>query len=568
MVVPARLAPWLVLASTLVWLPGGFSRFVLPKLALACLAVLVGALGPAHGRLPRGVVAIASGGLLVAAVAALLGPAPLAALAGRWPRYEGLPLMLVYLGCAWAGARTTGTSGGITRRFTAPAATAALLLGLTSVLDAAGVGPTSATAGTRDGSVLGNATDQGVVAAMLVAVLVASPGWVRRPLEVAGVLAAVVALGLSGSRASMLSLLLVLAAVALARRRELLRPLAMVGAAVVVTALAVPASRDRLLEGYTVGTRLVQWRETIALVRDHPFLGVGPSGYLDAIGRYETAADVRRTGVAEVADSAHSWPLQALTAGGVPLLLLALALALVLLRLGWARVRADPSSLGLLAAVAVFGLALLVNFTTAGTTCLAAFLVGALVAEAPPVTERRTVPRLAAVAAGALVVVLVVACVGEVVTQRGVDAARRGSVSDATGSFDSAVDLRPWDPDTAMIAAQALAGPASDGSAQAADAAAGFARRSLARTPASCASGLALGVARIGQGRLREAVTALDRVVERCPRRPAAYVQRGIARFGLRDVSGARRDLREALRLAPRDPEPHRILRVIRQRVG
>ncbi|MBW8752405.1 MAG: hypothetical protein JF565_13420, partial [Propionibacteriales bacterium] len=91
-----------------------------------------------------------------------------------------------------------------------------------------------------------------------------------------------------------------------------------------------------------------------------------------------------------------------------------------------------------------------------------------------------------------------------------------------------------------------------------------WARKSLDRTPDTYASGLALAVAQVHDQELEDALRTLDRFVGLYPTEPGVRIQRGLARFGLRDVAGARSDLRTAHRLDPRNPVPQRLLRKIR----
>ena len=48
-----RWALWLMIFSVLVWVPGGFSRFVVAKLLVTAVACLVAATAPSRGQLPR-----------------------------------------------------------------------------------------------------------------------------------------------------------------------------------------------------------------------------------------------------------------------------------------------------------------------------------------------------------------------------------------------------------------------------------------------------------------------------------------------------------------------------------
>src|SRR3954454_20329076 len=87
---------WLVAAAPLVWVPGGFTRFVFAKLLFTAVACLVGSTVPRAGRLPRPISVTLAVGAALVTLAALVGDTPVASLVGRWPRYEGLPVLLLY----------------------------------------------------------------------------------------------------------------------------------------------------------------------------------------------------------------------------------------------------------------------------------------------------------------------------------------------------------------------------------------------------------------------------------------------------------------------------------------
>src|SRR5690606_21216650 len=89
-------------------------------------------------------------------------------------------------------------------------------------------------------------------------------------------------------------------------------------------------------------------------------------------------------------DSPHNWVLQALSAGGLPLALLAVGLAVAAAIVGFSRWRsavafAKPDArevhlAGSGVALLALGVALLTHFTSPGTTLLAAVLLGSLLA--------------------------------------------------------------------------------------------------------------------------------------------------------------------------------------------
>lgn len=558
------------------WIPGGFDRFVLGKVLVAAAGIGCAALATRRGQLPRPVAVVAVAGLVWFTVACLASPTPWASFVGRWPRYEGVPVLLVYAGCLWAGARLLGGRGHAEQKeLTTALSTASVLLGLASLLSALGWSIEGDSVEERTGSLLGNATDQGMVAMMLAAALFAPWLTRRTPLLTAGLGAAALTLVLSGSRASLIATLVVLlATVVLKRRASIQRShLLSAGAAAAVLTilvLALPQTRERLTSTHSVEGRLLLWRKSLAIGGDRWWSG-GPSTFVDTFGRHKDVEWVRVVGVDNPPDSPHSWPLQALVAGGVPLLLIALAAAVLVLRTGWLAHRrdaTDPVVLGALAATVGYGIALLPNFTIAGSTCLAAFLAGVLVAREAPAREPVVPPRLVAAAAVAGVMLSGLGAVAEQAVADGVEAVLDHDVAAAEAAFDRARHLRPWDPDTSMLAAQTLAAPASERVGDTPVLTETHARRSLARTPDTFHSGLALAVAQHAQGDLAGARATLDALLAWHPNEPLALVERARVRFEETDVAGARADLRLARRLSPGDPIPRLLLREIDSRVG
>lgn len=567
-------------------LPSAANPYNFPKLLVTALALTIAVLAPRRGVLPQPVRWVMVAGALVFVVASITAVgSPVPALVGRWPRYEGLPVLGMYAACAWAGARLLGDPDpdrvAVLHRWVA---ISAIALGAFSGLDALGLSPLGLTSAERTGSLLGNATDQGLVGVMFFALMLAPT--LRRPISLAApaLAASALVISLSGSRAAILAAVLVVVVhvVHLGRRRA--RPLAIALTGLALLVVGLPQSRERLLQGRTMESRFLAWQETAQLAGDHWFLGVGPSGYSDAIGRYQDAEWVRVVGAEAKPDSPHSWPLQALAAGGVPLLLLALALAGLIAHRCWTRLRdvrrpgtdlagdtdadrisessraASDVAVGLVSAVAAYGSALLLNFTTPTTTGLAAFLTGAVIWTATPTRERAEAKGLAALTGVGAVLVLCVACLTEVALRNGADLAAAGRVAMAVDRFETVERLRPLDADARMLASQYLAVPASRGDVPAARQAGRRAQASLRASPDSYESTVALAVAQITLGRLRPALATLDDAVALYPFRGQAYTQRAIARGRLGDIEGAVLDLRRAMALRPDDPVPRRLL--------
>lgn len=573
-----------MLLSPLAILPSGLNPFTFPKLALAALAVAIAFASPRRGHLPASVQWVCGLGAIALVVSALNTTGLAVVIVGRLPRYEGLLTLAVYWGCAAAGARLFGRPASPTiRTVHLWAAICAIVLGVFSVLDEAKISPVGWSSAERTGSLLGNATDQGLLAMMLVAVLVRAAFRRRSPLLTLGLLAALTTVALSGSRAAILSVVLVLAIhlVSIDRRRipAILLSIVALGAAV----MALPQSRDRLLVSVTLESRLLAWQETASMLRDSWLFGAGPSGYSDAIGAFQDPEWVQTAGAAAKPDSPHSWPLQALSSGGIALGLCAAALAILLLLHGWRAIYRRPApsadadeaawqefrerrdiAVGFFAAMVGYGSALLINFTTPSTTCLAAFLAGAAITVYTPVAEPVVRRRVAVVAASAVTIAMGASALAEVALRSGAELAATGRVSVAQDRFAMAHRLRPLDPDVHMVAAEYLAQRASTGDLVAARATERQARRSLEVTPDSYESAVALGVALLVRNQVPEALGTLNAAVADYPYRGQAYTQRALALIRLGQIRAAIGDLQRAIVLRPSDPVPVRILLQLR----
>ncbi|MCW2751174.1 MAG: hypothetical protein JWR83_2284 [Aeromicrobium sp.] len=557
--------------STLAVLPGGFERFTFPKLLVVSIALVCAFCVPRSASFPPTVTGLAALVVAVFTVAALAGESPVAALLGRWPRYEGLPVLLVYGGSAVAGARLLGgRDAAHISRFLGACRVVAVALFVTSTMDAAGHPLLGASDVTRPGALLGNATDLGIVAAMIFAVLLAAYVDDRRMWTALPVAAALATVALSGSRAALAGAALILVATAVVLGRRATRVVVLALVTLGLAALAIPQTRDRLTAGHTVTGRRLLWEDSWELAREHLALGVGPNRFVDAIGTHHGTAWIRQVGYQNPPDAPHNWIIQSLTVGGLPMLLACMALATTVLILGIRRRLHTPDALtaGSLIAVIGYGAMLLTHFTTAGTTCLAAFLCGALVGiprpSVEPIWRRVGAIGLASLAIAALLA----ATVAEIPLQHGIQRVADGSLEQANSSFGAAHRLRPWDSDIGMLASQAYAQPASDGDLLSAELAVRWATRSLDRTPQSYDALLARGVGLIALGKLNAAETDLDLAIAVGPTDPRAWLQRGIARFGQQDANGALDDVERATRLDPEDPVSKRVLDEMRSQIG
>ncbi|MET4137526.1 O-antigen ligase family protein [Pseudarthrobacter sp. PvP090] len=594
---------WLVASSVVVFQPGGLFRFTWVKVVWLLLAVGAGALVPAGGRLPQNIRWAMGAIALVLAVSIAFSANPIASFLGRWPRFEGALVIALYFAVFALGAKVLGGPASARRwaAFRTALTPAVAIVGVISACEAASFRPLGGAADLRPGATLGNATDQGIIGVMAAAVLalpaLRGGNWLAR----IGLAAAVLTTVLSGSRAAILGMaavVVLLTATAMppvatrgpARNRAIgagAAALFVVGAG----AFAIPATRERLFSADTVNGRWLLWDESVQLVADHPWAGVGPNGFVDAITDYHTLEWAARVGGTFPPDSPHSWLLQAAAVGGLPLLLGAALLTLLVSRRALECIRTaepgvDRDNLGgAVAAVAAYGLMLLTAFTSPATTPVAAFICGGLVATSraavlPARQPAKGIPAVhtgssfpAAAAGSGLLVALglglaVPAAIAEWPMAAAASAVASGDLTTAERQFQRAYSLRPWDSDTALLAAQAFAGPAADGDAVAAKYAIEWASISLDRTPDSSEAGLVLAIGYINSGSLEQGRDTLDRVIERSPAESAAYLHRGVANFGLGDVNGSIADLAAAAERAPESAEPWIILARIYDRLG
>ncbi|MGY4859458.1 O-antigen ligase family protein [Cryobacterium sp. AP23] len=577
-------------------LPAAFDRWFLPKDAVAAVAVLLASLAVARGRLPRWFVVAAAVAAALALVGVLLSAAPDAQLWGRWPRYEGLVALPVYFGAVWAGARLFGpdVSGFRLRSLPRAVATAAIALGAVSLLESFGERPFTSDQ-ERPGALTGNATDQGLLGALFLALLVlpvlrawtgtdnvagvrrgAARVEAERAWLTGGLVMALVTVVVSASRSGLLAaavVVVVLGVLAVLRApREQMRRVSVLGIGALLLlaggALLVPFTRDRVLgssplAGQSAAARLDYWRQAVDLVGAHPF-GVGASGFLNA-NAGSAVSD-------STLDSPHNWLLQVALAGGIPLLLVVLGIAAWAVWKGarrWWRLAGQPahaSHADLLAAalagLAGYGVGLLTHFTAPATAIPAALLLGVLLA-VPAEGGWRANPRRAgawrvgaSLRTGLLalwVVWLIVLTGAEVPLAEGVAAARRGDVPAAEAAFGRAQALRPWDADLASIAAQSFAALADGGVAEAAAPAVVWAERSRMTLPGTVATEKALVVGQLASDDLNAAAGTLANLAVLAPRDSGVAAQYAVALYLQGDLAQSRAQVDRALGLDPAD---------------
>jgi O-Antigen ligase len=558
-----RWALALLALSGCVFLPFALNRFVFPKLAVVAAGALLGTMAPARGRLPRVAITICAAGCALLLAAALTGATPAAQLLGRPPRYEGVPVLLVYLTVLAVGARilSADRAPGASAWWLRWLSVAALAIAVEAVLESVGLRPLASNVA-RPGSLFGNASDEGAWGVLALGPLTAVALRVGGRLRIAGALAGALIVVCSGSRGALLGAVTATLILVALTPRPGLRVLLMGGLAVIaIGVFALPETRARVtgespLATQTARGRQLLWGETLRLVSNKPLLGVGPGGYLDAIPAYHDKAYERQVGPRNPPESPHNVVLQAADAGGIALAGLAIALAVLIGRAGLTTRRGQATGgeealvIGMLAGLAGYGVTLLFFFTTPGSTPLAALMAGALLSE--PLTERRSVKssvsppdsrgraaaargltvrlagpalRIWQVVLALLVVILAAAAAAEIPQRSAITAVASDHFPAANKDFRLAHDLRPWDGNVDAVAAHAYATLVRDGIASAAPAGMPWSTQELSAYPdwvQALADGAAIDA---GLGRLRSAKALLSRALARDPENPELHAE-------------------------------------------
>jgi hypothetical protein len=447
-------------------------------------------------------------------------------------------------------------------------ATAATAVALVAILEAAGLRPLSSNVA-RPGSLLGNASDEGAFAILAVGPLVAIGRSRRDPLVWLGAGAGAVTAVLSASRGALVGLVVVAVVLALARRDRVTRGVLAAGVATLaILVLILPQVRHRALgesslAGHTTSGRVLLWQETIHLIADRPLIGVGPSGFEDAVVAQHDRHWQRVVGPADPPDSPHDWVLQAATTGGIPLALLAVAGAAYVARrsrlavVAEREVRAPPLAAGLAAGLCGYLVALLVHLTAPGPTVVAAVFAGALVAESATAgSERRTarfaIPGVAAV----LAVFQLVSAIAEIPLRTAVVDVTDGNLAGAKSSFDTAKLLRPWDVEIPLAAGHAFAAVSLAGDEGAPAYGRPWLDDALRRVPTSEQAREDLAVVEAASGDLGGAQRLLDEAITRDRFNPELLLRRGVVEAQQHSFAAAERDLLDAAGIANRSPQP------------
>lgn len=348
-------------------------------------------------------------------------------------------------------------------------------------------------------------------------VLALGAGKVARPLLLCIVALEAGALLASASATAALSLTLALA-IGLGRARRLVpRVLVAVGVGFLLLCAGIVAMRggkmiDLQHPESPWRLRAGNMRAAATMLRDHPWVGVGPGGFGEAFPGYRQAGDNETR-------HAHSLPLELLAETGLVagLCLSIVFYALFLGPLVSGPLRGPPLAFALSIGLGAFALQNLADFTAffPSLLILAVILRATLAREGDPAPSAGSVApmltRLGMLASG-----LVLAASGLAWNDR--VEARRALVEQDTALAERlarrAVRMAPWDPDGHLLHAETL----------------------------------------LREARLQAALLETETALRLSPIRPSARALRGRLREALADVPGAYADLREASRLYPLNP--------------
>jgi hypothetical protein len=510
----------------------------------------LGMLVPSRARLSRRLAIACGAGAVVFVVAAVVGRTPLLSLIGRYPRYEGLPMIAAYAAALAVGARVLASVE--TRRvFATMLSLAACVNGLVAAGQA--VFATS----TRVTGLLSNSTTLGTFGLIALGVV----GWSlmthARPLLWAGAAGAATCIVLSASRGVLVGVGASLVIALLLRKRAPSPPrwyvIAGAAALVAAAALLVPGTASRVtgsspFSESTVSGRFLLWGESVRLWLAHPVAGVGPSRFVDAINVFHTPQWAAAVGPYAPPDSPHDLVLQVLCSTG----LLGVA---ALIAIGASAVRdavTSRSSQLVPAATVASGLlaTYLTSFTDPVTTTLGLFVVGGALA----VRHDEPSPKPLRVATAALIGAVslwlgLTLVIGEVQYSRALTATSPMSPA------ESAIAARPWDPDMTRRVAYTVTALAETSGADITYVLVPL-RNACASLPESTECLVALSTASDVSGDHAAALQAAEAALAVDPANVDAHLARGIALAELSRSTEAEAAFFAASQLRPSAPEP------------
>ena len=530
--------------------PTATDPFMPLRLLVLGLGLAVGMLAVSRDRLSRRIVVVLGLGAAAFTIAAVTGRTPVLSLIGRYPRYEGLPMVAAYALALAVGARMLSSS--LPRRtFTAALAGAAGLNGVVAAGQALFGG------GDRVTGLLGNATTLGTFG--LVAAIVV--GWSLRTspraLSWVGLIGAAACVALSASRGVLVGVAVSVAVMLLLRRRDATSPrwqaIAGAGAVLLVGSLLIPQTAARITGASpfaesTISGRLLLWGESVRLWLAHPVTGTGPSRFVDEINPFNTPQWAAAVGPYAPPDSPHNVALQVLC--GTGLLGLAALVAIAVTAARDALSARTPQLIPATAMAAGLVATYLTSFTDPVTTTLGALVIGGAIAtrhDGPvPTWVRATSSASVAAVALWLGITLVVA---------EAQYSRVLTSSAPEASAVSAMSARPWDPDVTRRVAYTVTKLAETSQADIT-----YVLEPLEAAcnslPGSVGCQLTLSSARDVTGDHARALAAADAALTFDPTNVDAHLARGIALAGLSRYNDSEASFLEASRLRPTASEP------------
>jgi len=520
------------------------------RLLVLGLGLAVGMLAVSRHRLsPRMVVSLGLGAGAFT-IAALAGRTPMLSLLGRYPRYEGLPMIAAYALALAVGARMLSTS--LPRRtFTAALAGAACVNGFVAT------GQALFGEGDRVTGLLGNATTLGTFG--LVAAIVV--GWSLktspRPLSWVGLTGAAACIALSASRGVLVGVVASVAVMLLLRRRDATSPrwqaIAGTGLILLVGALLIPQTAARITGSSpfaesTISGRVLLWKESVRLWLSRPVTGTGPSRFVDEINPFHTPQWAAAVGPYAPPDSPHNVALQVLCATG--LLGVAALVAIAVMAAGDAMSARTPQLIPATALAAGLVATYLTSFTDPVTTTLGALVVGGAIAT----RHDRPVPTwVRAVSSGSVAAVTLWLGITLVVAE--VQYSRVLTASAPETAARAALSARPWDPDVTRRVAYTVTKLAESSQADTRYIL-GPLQHACESLPGSVECQLTLSTARDVAGDHAQALAAAESALTIDPTNVDAHLARGIALAGLTRYDDAEEAFLEASRLRPSAAEP------------
>lgn len=566
----------LVGITPIIFLPGAFTPHTWLTVVVLGIALLFGVIGLDRDsrQLALHLIPVS---LLVAGVvwllfSALFSDEVISSLAGRWPRYEGIPLILGYVSTAFLGALILhdNKSPGwpLLSRTVSVAVLATVFFAL---IETVGLRPLGGDSSERMGSLIGNASEMGMFGVIAFGLLTPRALAHRNRFDILGASGGVVLVLLSGSRGALLgaipALLALLHQVTVHRRR--VKPWRTIAILVgISTAILVSPIGSRLLAGSTVSGRLMLWRVSAAVAADHLGIGVGPNGFIDAMSPYIRASEASHLGTQIAHDSPHNVFLQAVVAGGLPLLVLFLSFAVYSFFRFITIIRRESASwqFGAVLGAAGYGITLMFHFTGPTTTPLAALLLGAVVlpsrenAKLASTNVYTLVRVLAAVGATACLGLGVTGAVASIHVRQAVSALTDGRAWESENYWVEAQRSAPWNCDIRILASYYYAGAITTGMAEAVQPTLYWSQKALACAPKSVDAKTAFGIGLAASGSLEDAEVVFDELISSSPSLLTPRIQRSLVRSAVGDTEGARRDLEYVLTLDPGQTTAQRIL--------